>query len=399
MRARFAARNPPARSRPATRLRSTLAVAIAAALAVAACNGEQPETPGPTLPTALGELEGELNLIAWDGYVERAWVTPFEEETGCIVNPTLAGSADEMVSLLASGEHDGLSASGYITNRLIDEGAVAPINLTLVPNYGGIFEGLRGRPHNTTDGFTYGVPHGRGANVLMWRTDIVAPAPESWSAVFDPDSPYAGRVTAYDAPIAIADAAVYLMTAQPELQITNPYALDDRQFSAAVDLLRAQREIVGRHWSLYTDAMHAFTDGDAVLGTSWQVIRNLLVADGVPVEVTMPVEGATGWSDTWMLASGADHPNCMYAWMDHILSPDVNAAAAVYFGEAPVSAAACERAEQLSPGHCATYHAADEEYFSKVYYWSTPRRECGDERGAVCADYAEWVQAWAELRG
>ena len=48
-----------------------------------------------------------------------------------------------------------------------------------------------------------------------------------------------GRVQAYDGPIYIADAALYLKHHKPELGINDPYALDRDQFNAALDLLRA----------------------------------------------------------------------------------------------------------------------------------------------------------------
>ena len=108
----------------------------------------------------------------------------------------------------------------------------------------------------------YGVPHGRGANLLMWRTDKVEPAPDSWGVVFDENSPYKGKVTAYDSPIYIADAALYLKATKPELGIENPYALDDKQFQAAVDLLKQQRGIIGEYWSDYTKEQAAFNNGD-----------------------------------------------------------------------------------------------------------------------------------------
>jgi putative spermidine/putrescine transport system substrate-binding protein len=340
-----------------------------------------------------------LNLVAWAGYVEKDWVTPFEAETGCKVNATLGNTSDEMVTLIKSGNFDGVSASGDASNRLIAAGDVAAVNLNLIPNFANVFEGLKNKPHNTVDGVAYGVPHGRGANLLMWRTDVVTTPPDSWGIVFDPNSPYKGKVTAYDAPIYIADAAVYLMATKPELKITNPYELDDAQFTAAVDLLKQQKTIIGKYWSLYTDEQAAFAAGDSVVGTTWQVIKNLLDADGVPVDLTLPKEGATGWSDTWMISSKAKNPNCMYAWMNYIISPAANAAATVYFGEAPVSAAGCAEAEKLSTGHCDTFHATDETYFSKVYYWATPQKECGDARGPVCKDFSEWVQAWTEIKG
>ena len=78
---------------------------------------------------------------------------------------------------------------------------------------------------------------------------MVKPAPDSWGVVFDPNSPYKGKVTAYDSPIYIADAALYLMTTQPDLGIKNPYALDEKQFHAAVDLLKEQRPMIGEYWT------------------------------------------------------------------------------------------------------------------------------------------------------
>ncbi len=378
-----------------------VAAAVAGLALLAACSGGggAVASPSANLPQSIGEGEGALNLVAWAGYVEDDWVTPFEEETGCIVNATLGNTSDEMVTLMKTGNYDGVSASGDATNRLIAAGDVNAVNLSLIENYAAVFEGLKNKPHNTVNGVAYGVPHGRGANLLMWRTDVVDPAPDSWSVVFDPESPYKGKVTAYDAPIYIADAALYLMATKPDLKITNPYELDEAQFTAAVDLLKQQRDIVGKYWSLYTDEQAAFAAGDSVVGTTWQVIKNLLDADGAPVEVTLPKEGATGWSDTWMISSKAKNPNCMYKWMNYIISPAANAAATVYFGEAPVSAAGCDEAEKLSPGHCETFHAEDEDYFSKVYYWATPQKECGDSRGAVCKDFSEWVYAWTEIKG
>src|SRR3712207_2521864 len=149
-----------------------------------------------------------------------------------------------MVTLMRSGDYDGVSASGDATLRLIAAGDVAPVNTDLIENYADVYEGLKDQPHNTVDGKSYGVPHGRGANLLMWRTDKVTPAPDSWGIVFDPAQmeKYKGKITAYDNPIYIADAALYLRATQPDLGIENVYELDDKQFQAAVDLLKQQRE-------------------------------------------------------------------------------------------------------------------------------------------------------------
>ena len=95
----------------------------------------------------------------------------------------------------------------------------------------------------------YGVPHGRGSNLLMYNPDDVKPAPTSWDVVFDNAGDYSGKVTAYDNPIYIADAALYLREHNPELGIDDPYELDQEQFDAAIELLKQQNEHVGEYWS------------------------------------------------------------------------------------------------------------------------------------------------------
>jgi putative spermidine/putrescine transport system substrate-binding protein len=355
--------------------------------------------------TSVGKGEGQVDLIAWAGYVEDGstdpavdWVTPFEKETGCKVNVKVGNTSDEMVTLMRTGNYDGVSASGDATLRLIAGGDVAPVNTDLVPNYKDVFDGLKNKPHNSVEGQMYGIPHGRGANLLMWNKDSVKPDPDSWGVVFDPSSPNKGKVTAYDSPIYIADAALYLKATQPDLGIKNPYELDDKQFNAAIDLLKKQRGIIGEYWSDYTKEQSAFNNGDTQVGTTWQVIANLIDADGkVKVGTTLPKEGSTGWSDTWMIAAKAKHPNCMYKWMNHIISPKANAQVAEFFGEAPANKKSC--AETATKDHCDIFHATDESYYDKVAFWTTPTKNCGDDRGAVCKDYSEWVAAWTEVKG
>ncbi|GAA2033037.1 ABC transporter substrate-binding protein [Agromyces tropicus] len=381
----------------------TVGLAIGSVALLTAC-GTTSGSPTATEDalTELGDGEGQVSILAWPGYVEDGsndptvdWVTPFEEETGCEVTSKTYGTSDEAVNLMKTGEYDVVAASGDATLRLIAGGEVAPVNTDLIPNYEGVFDFLKEKEWNSVDGQSYGVPHGYGANLLMYNTEVFTEAPTSWDVVFDKASENAGKVTAYDSPIYIADAAVYLMAHQPELGIENPYALDEEQFQASVDLLKEQRQSVGEYWSDYLKEIQAFESGDSVVGTTWQVIQNVLADSGAPTDVVLPAEGATGWSDTWMIASDAANPNCAYEWLNYIASPEANATATSYFGEAPSSEAACDFRED-----CEAYHAGDEEYASQIWYWTTPIAECVDGRTDVeCVDYAQWTAAWQEIKG
>src|SRR4029077_5691466 len=250
-------------------------------LLIAGCGGSDDNggsSSGKEL-TSVGPGEGELNIICWASYCEDGsvtkgvdWVTPFEQETGCQVNVKVGDTSDDMVDLMRTGQYDGVSASGNATAKLVDGGDVAPVNTDLVPNYKTIFPDLKDQPYNTFDGVNYGIPHGRGANLLMWNTNDVKPAPTSWDVILDPTkaAKYKGKISAYDDPIYIADAAVYLKAHDPSLKITNPYELDSKQFDAAVKLLKEQRANVGEYWSDAAKQISAFANGDDEVGTTWQ---------------------------------------------------------------------------------------------------------------------------------
>jgi putative spermidine/putrescine transport system substrate-binding protein len=383
----------------------TLVPLAVMAMVAAACNA----TASNGALQTLGAGEGQLNLIIWDGYAERGatdkaydWVTGFEADTGCKVKTTPMTDSANGVKLLQSGQYDGGSFSGDATIRLMASGDVSPVNTDLIPNYKDVFAGLKLKEFNSKGGVPYGTPHGRGPNLLMWNTDVVKTAPTTWAPIFEGASAYQGKISIYDSSIYIADAALHLMTTKPELGIKNPYQLNDAQFAAAIDLLKKQHDAGAIYWGLLTDQVQSFASGDTVIGTTWPYQVNLLKGETPPVHVdaVLPNEGSTGWSDTWMIYSKAAHPNCMYRWMNHMLSAQANAEATIWFGEAPVTQAACDAAEKISAGFCKDQHATDESYWNKIWYWTTPQKDCADTDAATtCKDQDAWVQAWTTLRG
>jgi len=376
-------------------------------LALAGCGGGSDSTSSGSSSEALqkvGKGEGEVSLISWAGYVEPEWSKPFEQKTGCKVNNKEAGTSDEMVELMKTGQYDGVSASGNATARLVAAGLVAPVNTDLVPNYKTVFSDLKDQPYNTFEGVNYGIPHGRGANLLMWNGSDVSPTPDSWNVTLDPKvaAKYKGKISQYDDPMSIAEAAVYLKTHEPDLGIENPYELNEDQFNAAVGLLEEQKPLVGEYWSEAAKQISAYAGGDVQVGTTWQYQYFALKEEGVPVKASpasqgfLPKEGATGWSDTWMIAKNAKHPNCMYEWMNWIIEPKTNAEVAEWFGEAPAQELACK--ETANKNFCAEYHAEEPEFWKRVYYWETPLADCGNGE-EDCKDYNDWVKAWTTIKG
>ena len=380
------------------------------ALVAAGCGSDSDESGSSdtTLPTEVGEGEGALNIVAWAGYIEDGstdpaydWVTDFESDTGCEVEVKTAGTSDEMVSLMTSSdEYDLVTASGDASLRLIRGETVQPVNLDLIPSYENVDARLQDAPWYTVDGVNYGVPYQWGADVLMYNTDTFPEAPTSWDVVFEeqdlPDGESnSGRVQAYDGPIYVASAALYLKAHEPDLGIEDPYALNQEQFDAAIDLLRQQHDLVQRYWHDVTVQVEDFTNEGVVASGSWPYQVNLLQLDDQPIASTIPEEGATGWADTTMLATNAPHPNCAYLWMEHSLDTKVQGDVAAWFGSVPAVDAACEGNELLTDEGCSTNGF---ENFDQISFWKTPEADCfGD--GGECVPYSEWTSEYLAVMG
>jgi putative spermidine/putrescine transport system substrate-binding protein len=408
--------------------RSMLSVVMMAAVLAAACKKEEPvhrgtgsgatvgsagaiappESPGPpTIPPAStgDKLEGELDIVAWPGYIERGdsdkaydWVTPFEKETGCKVRVKTAATSDEMVALMNQGGYDLVTASGDASLRLVAARKVQPVDLGRIKSFATVDDRLKDGPWYNVDGKAYGVPYQWGPNVLLYSTKVFKDAPTSWSVVFEeqklPDGKSnKGRVQAYDGPIYIADAALYLTKKQPDLGIADPYELTEPQYAAALAVLRAQKKLAHRYWHDSTVQMSDFKNEGMAASSSWGYMVNGLVADKVPVASTIPAEGSTGWADTTMLHADAKHPGCAYKWMEWSLDPRLQIALAEWFGSVPVVPAACKAVPPHGSDACMT-NGFDR--FTQVHFWRTPTATC--KQGA-CVPYSKWVTDYVAIMG
>jgi putative spermidine/putrescine transport system substrate-binding protein len=377
-------------------------LALCVALTMAACGGSDSSSSSSSKPTqtTIGKGEGKLNVIAWEGYTQPQWVKPFEAQTGCQVNAKYGGSSDEMVTLMRQGggsQYDLVSASGDASLRLIRGGDVQPVNTALIPDFKNFIPQLQSPSHNTVDGKHYGISLQWGPNVLLYDTKKLPTKPTSWSVIYD--AKYRGQITVPDNPIQIADAALYLSKHDPKLGITDPYELTSAQLDAAANLLKQQRPLIKKYWALASDEIDLFKNGDATVGAAWPYQTITLQGAKAPVADTLPSEGATGWADTWMLSSHAQHPNCAYAWMKWVSTPKVQAQQALSFGETPANTKACAVMDQMQKGSCAQYHAnASAAYFDSIKFWKTPTTDCGNGK-QDCTDYNAWQQKWTEIKG
>jgi putative spermidine/putrescine transport system substrate-binding protein len=386
---------------------AALLAAAAAALALGAHVGAaSAQGKGPM--QKLGKGEGRVDIVAWPGYIERGetdkkfdWVTEFEKKTGCKVNVKTAGTSDEMVALMNEGGFDLVTASGDASTRLIRGKKVQPINVSLVPSFKNVDARLQKAPWHYENNQHWGVPYQWGWNVLMYNTQVFKDKPPtSWSVVFEeqtlPDGKSnKGRVQAFDGPIYIADAALYLMKHKPELGIKDPYELNEAQYKAALELLRGQRKIVAKYWHDAFVQIDDFTNEGVVASSSWQFMANILRSKNRPVATVVPVEGASGWADTTMMHAEAKHPNCAYMWLEHSLNPKLQGDLAAWFGSVPVVLSACKGNALLGDDGCKRQGL---DSFERIAFWRTPTTQCKTQNNQ-CVPYHKWVSDYIAILG
>ena len=393
-------------------MRMRLLAGLGVLIVGAAC-AKAPEKATPAAASERGPLaqvgpgEGAVSIVAWAGYIERGetdkaydWVSGFEKESGCKVSVKTAATSDEMVALMNEGGFDLVTASGDSSLRLVSGGRVQELNTALVPSWSKVDPRLQNAPWHTVNGKHFGVPYQWGSNLLAYNTKVFgAKPPDSWNVVFEemtlPDGKSnKGRVQAFDGPIYVADAALYLMAHKPELGIKDPYALDRDQFAAALTLLRQQRKIVGRYWHDAAAQVDDFVNEGVAASSSWPFQVNLLLSKQKPVASVIPKEGATGWADTTMLHAEAPHPNCAYRWIEHSISAKTQGDLAAWFGSVPVVLDACQGNALLGEKGCETNGAGN---FDKIHFWRTPVAACGE--GRQCVPYHEWVTSYIAVIG
>jgi spermidine/putrescine-binding protein len=318
-----------------------------------------------------------LTAIVWEGYTDPSFAEPFEQQTGCTVRATYAGSSDEMFAKFRAGRgrtYDIISASGDITERLYKANLVRPIDTSKLTNYDTIFSSFQGGEWNTFDGKPYGVTFAWGPNVLVYNTEQVKTTPTSWDILFDPQ--YAGKITIPDNPMTIADVALWLGKA-------NPYDLSDQDLAEVKEKLLELRPQIRKFWTTAGELANLFQSGEVVLAHAWPLTYTQLSEADFPVGSASPKGKLTGWTDSWMISRNSPNVDAAYQWIDYILSGDGQKGVMDVTG---YSGATTLGAEAIGAERAKELYMDDLSLHSQIKMWQSVK------------NYDQWVQLWNEIR-
>jgi len=262
----------------------------------------------------------DLNITAYDGFVPADFRQRFQADTGIEVRirPT-ASQAPELTLLTAEREHpitDICTVVGTRLHQFVENGIIEPLDTSQLKNWNRLNPVYANAEWNHVNGAITGVPLVMAADVLVYDTRAVKPAPDSWFAIFDPN--YKGRVT-YD----IEDFLLCTMLAQGADPTFMAY-LDKPKEAAAVvnaarDLLIRNKSQVVRFFDEGSELQQLLTGGDAVLAQTYFSTPARLILAGQPFHRVVPKEGTLAYVYTFAIVKRAPNRDGAYRFLDAML--------------------------------------------------------------------------------
>ena len=334
---------------------------------------------GPTLAQnpALAQ-DNVLTMIIWEGYASDEWKVPFEQKYSAKVEPTPAGTGDEMFAAMkGSGgtTYDTVSASSDLPERLYRANLLAEIDTSKLTNYNDLYPQFQRPPYITFEDKLYGVNFAWGPTVILYDPAVVTTEPTSWKAMIDEQ--YKGKISTWNYPLQIAQYAL-LLDPKPE----NPFILTDEQLAQVKDILVKQRPLVRKYWDLGGEVAELYMNKEIVISDGWPYITQQIIGSGGAIKEAWPTEGVTGWSDSWCISKSAANPDLALKWADWMIGPEGQEGVMKVMNYAVtnkkvIEAVPAERRAELRMTDIPTDYAS-------IHMWQ------------YIPTYDKWVQVWQE---
>jgi spermidine/putrescine transport system substrate-binding protein len=294
--------------------------------------GETAERCGD--PSQLAE---EIFLYNWSDYMDPSIKDQFEEECGVKVTETNFDSNETLLATLQAGgaDYDIIVPSDYMVQIMVDEGMLLELDFNVISNIQNMVELNVNQYFDPEQKYT--VPYFWGTSGFAVDTNVVTDVQESWSMLFDTDSPYCGQISMLDDEReTIGAALIYLGYS---LNDTDPAHLEE-----AKNLLIEQSECVKAYDSETNDDL--IVSGETVMGHMW---TGDAVLAGLPdyggregIIYVIPQEGATIWQDNLAIPVGAPNAYTAMVFINYLSDPEIAAQNAEYVGYGSPNAAAKE---------------------------------------------------------
>jgi putative spermidine/putrescine transport system substrate-binding protein len=297
-----------------------LAAGLALALTLTSCAGAAEESTGGD--SADGDFSGQTLTVAayagsWGDSLTKAFVQPFEEETGAKVNLVPGGPAEWLTTLKASAggapPFDLVAFTPDVIPNAVASKVVQPLDLDRIADFGQLNEKLV--EQSNIDSVQYGVPLTVGSTGLAYRTDRISEAPTDWSDIFNPE--YCGHIAI--SPLTFNTGIEFLagIINEDGGSITN-----DADVDAAFKKLETLKDCASAYPADGTSVETALQNGDAWIAAHWDGRAFVLQNDGQPIGYSYPTSGSIGALTSFFVTENTPNEDLAYEFLNYLASSD-----------------------------------------------------------------------------
>lgn len=351
-------------------------LSAAMVLGMTACGGS-----GKSEDAADEGGKTKLYVVNWKDYAsdDKELISAFEEEYNCEVVNTYMESEESLLTMLKTcedGEIDVCLPNCSILPAAIEGGLLKQIDTSKIENFANLYDRFQTQAECVgEDGNMYAVPFVWGSTAIAYNTELLPEAPKTLDALFD--EAHKGKIAFRDDFNDAVMAAAIVLGQDP----TKPETLD---LDAIKAKLIEQKKLNRTYWQTGDEFSKLFAGGTIELGLMWSGQSASMKQNGEPIGFTVPENGAIGWVDNWGIAKGSKNEDLAYAFINYMISKDVQYNWASKGGPAPANK---EAAAAIDPEYAASC-GMDEGSLNRLYFMTYL-----DE-----ATKAQWNELWTEVK-
>ncbi|WP_373503193.1 PotD/PotF family extracellular solute-binding protein [Aestuariivirga sp.] len=289
--------------------------------------------PGFKPRKAHAALSGTLNVTTWPNYFSQENYDNFTKQTGVTINVNVFGSNEEMLAKLQAGSTgwDVLVPTNYTISTYKQLDLIEPLDLKLMPNYDEKSQDPRFLGPGTIDGTAYAVPKDWGTTGFIVNTKTATQNPTSWKEFFDlTQGPLSGKTTVHD----------YQLTTIGSAAKALGYGFNTLAENELAEIEKLLIAVKPHLFGITSDYQPPMRNGDAAMAMCWTNDAAQLHRDMPEMQYVLGKDGGEIWVDHYAVIKGAPNRDAAYAFIDYILTPEINAKEIVAHG-APSTDARC----------------------------------------------------------
>ena len=274
--------------------------------------------PGLRPRKAYAGLSGTLNFTTWPNYFAQENLDNFTKNTGVTINVNVFGSNEEMLAKLQAGSTgwDVFVPTNYTISTYKQLDLIEPLDLKLMPSYDQSAQDPRFLGPGTIDGTVYAVPKDWGTTGFIVNTKSVTHNPASWKEFFDlAQGPLSGKVMVHDYQLTTIGSAAKALGYSFN-------TIDPKELGEVEKLLIAAKPHL---FGINSDYQPSMRNGDAAMAMCWTNDAAQLHRDIPEMKYVLGNDGGEIWVDHYAVVKGAPNRDAAYAFLDYILTPEINA--------------------------------------------------------------------------